>query len=497
MSKAPLLEELLKYHKEENLILSMPGNKSGKAFLRDSLGKKFKETLGDLDITEVDPLDNLHCPEGVIKEAEELLAKTYNVKKAYFLVNGSSSGNLASIFAAFKEGDEVLVERNCHKSIYNGLILRKLKVIYIDAVIDENIGIFLPPREKEINEALSKAFNPKGIIITSPNYFGISYDIENKIKELKEKGLKVIIDSAHGAHFVVNKDLPKSLANLGDYVVLSAHKTLPSLTQGAYLLVNNNEVKSNYKLRNHDEIIVSMPEPIELDVEPEDIDLNIVYEDEDVIVLNKPQGVVVHPAPGNYSGTLVNGLLYHCKDLSGINGVIRPGIVHRIDKDTSGILVIAKNDDAHNHLAKQFKNHSIKREYYALVEGKFSKIEGTVDKPIGRNKKDRLKMAIMEDGKRAVTHYNVLEQYNNGTALVKCTLETGRTHQIRVHMASIGHPLVGDPLYNSNKKQKFKLQGQVLHAKTLGFIHPRSNEYIEFDSELPKYYLELLENIRK
>lgn len=272
---------------------------------------------------------------------------------------------------------------------------------------------------------------------------------------------------------------------------------IQGLIDSGAVLVNNKEIKSNYKLRNHDEIIVSMPEPIELDVEPEDIDLNIVYEDEDVIVLNKPQGVVVHPAPGNYSGTLVNGLLYHCKDLSGINGVIRPGIVHRIDKDTSGILVIAKNDDSHNHLAKQFKNHSIKREYYALVEGKFSKIEGTVDKPIGRNKKDRLKMAIMEDGKRAVTHYNVLEQYNNGNALVKCTLETGRTHQIRVHMAYIGHPLVGDPLYNSNKKQKFKLQGQVLHAKTLGFIHPRSNEYIEFDSELPKYYLELLENIRK
>ncbi|MCR1949726.1 RluA family pseudouridine synthase [Clostridium sp. DSM 100503] len=271
---------------------------------------------------------------------------------------------------------------------------------------------------------------------------------------------------------------------------------IQGLIDSGVVLVNNKEVKSNYKLRNQDEIIVIMPEPIELDVEPEDIDLNIIYEDEDVIVLNKSQGVVVHPAPGNYSGTLVNGLLYHCKDLSGINGVIRPGIVHRIDKDTSGILVIAKNDDAHNHLAKQFKDHTIKREYYALVEGKFSKIEGTVDKSIGRNKKDRLKMAIVEDGKRAVTHYNVLEQYNNGTALVKCTLETGRTHQIRVHMASIGHPLVGDPLYG-NKKQKFKLQGQVLHAKTLGFIHPRSNEYMEFDSDLPKYYLELLENIRK
>lgn len=244
MNKAPLLEELLKYHEEENLILSMPGNKSGKAFLRDSLGRKFKESLGALDITEVDPLDNLHCPEGVIKEAEELLAKTYNVKKAYFLVNGSSSGNLASIFSAFNEGDEVLVERNCHKSIYNGLILRKLKVIYIDAVIDEEIGIFLPPSEKEINEALNKASNPKGIIITSPNYFGVSYDIENKIYELKEKGIKVIIDSAHGAHFGISKELPKSLAKLGDYVVLSAHKTLPSLTQGAYLLVNDNEEKN-------------------------------------------------------------------------------------------------------------------------------------------------------------------------------------------------------------------------------------------------------------
>jgi 23S rRNA pseudouridine1911/1915/1917 synthase len=271
---------------------------------------------------------------------------------------------------------------------------------------------------------------------------------------------------------------------------------IQGLIDSGSVLVNGKYVKSNYKLREKDEITVIMPEPIELDVVPEDIDLNIVYEDEDVIVLNKAQGIVVHPAPGNYSGTLVNGLLFHCKDLSGINGVIRPGIVHRIDKDTSGILVIAKNDESHNKLAKQFKDHTIKREYYALVEGKFSKLEGTVDKPIGRNKKDRLKMAIVEDGKRAVTHYNVLEQYNNGTSLVKCTLETGRTHQIRVHMASIGHPLVGDPLYG-NKKQKFKLEGQVLHAKTLGFIHPRTNEYMEFNSDLPKYYLELLENIRR
>lgn len=262
------------------------------------------------------------------------------------------------------------------------------------------------------------------------------------------------------------------------------------------VLVNEKEIKSNYKLKKEDLVEVVMPDPIELDVKPEKIDLNIIFEDKDVIVLNKQQGVVVHPAPGNYSGTLVNGLLYHCNDLSGINGVIRPGIVHRIDKDTSGILVIAKNDEAHNVLAEQFKEHSIKREYYALVEGKFKDLEGTIDKPLGRNKKDRLKMAIVEDGKRAVTHYKVLEQYNNNTSLIKCVLETGRTHQIRVHMASIGHPLIGDPLYGS-KKQKFKLQGQVLHAKTLGFIHPTTKEYMEFDSELPKYYLDLLDSLRK
>lgn len=262
------------------------------------------------------------------------------------------------------------------------------------------------------------------------------------------------------------------------------------------VLVNNKKIKSNYKLRENDVITVIMKEPKELEVTPENIDLDIVYEDEDLIVVNKPKGLVVHPAPGNYSGTLVNGLLYHCKDLSGINGVIRPGIVHRIDKDTSGILVIAKNDESHNELAKQFKDHSIKREYYALVEGKFSKLEGTIDKPIGRNKKDRLKMGIVEDGKRAITHYEVIEQYNKGVSLVKCRLETGRTHQIRVHMASIAHPLVGDLVYG-NKKPKININGQVLHAKTLGFIHPRTKEYMEFDSNLPNYYLELLESLKK
>lgn len=260
--------------------------------------------------------------------------------------------------------------------------------------------------------------------------------------------------------------------------------------------VNNKVIKSNYKLRVGDMVTVVMPEPVELDVKAEKLELNIIYEDKDVVIINKEKGVVVHPAPGNYTGTLVNGLLYHCDDLSGINGVIRPGIVHRIDKDTSGILVVAKNDEAHNSLAIQFKNHSIKREYYALVEGKFSKLIGTVDKPLGRHKKERIKRAIVDDGKRAVTHYEVLEQYDKGISLVKCTLETGRTHQIRVHMASIGHPLVGDKLYG-NKKQKINLEGQALHAKTLGFIHPTTKEYMEFDSELPEYFKSLLNILKK
>ena len=259
---------------------------------------------------------------------------------------------------------------------------------------------------------------------------------------------------------------------------------------------NSKVIKSNYKLKKGDFIEVEVPEPVELNVSAEEMNLDIVYEDEDVLVVNKEKGIVVHPAPGNYTGTLVNGILHHCSDLSGINGVIRPGIVHRIDKDTSGILVIAKNDEAHNDLAAQFKEHSIKREYYALVEGKFSNVKGTVDKPISRDKKERIKMAINSDGKRAVTHYEVLEQYDKGVSLVKCTLETGRTHQIRVHMASIGHPLVGDLVYGY-KRQKFNIEGQALHAKTLGFIHPRTKEYMEFTSELPNYFKELLEKLRK
>lgn len=237
--KVPLLDEVLKYKKENNLILSMPGNKSGIGFLRDDVGREFVNNMGFLDITEVDPLDNLHAPEGIIKEAQELLAKTYDVRKAYFVVNGSTAGNLASIFDAFNEGDEILVERNCHKSVYNGIILRKLKVKYIEPVIYEDKGLFLAPTEKEIYKAINKCKNAKGIILTYPNYFGIGYDIVETLKDLKDRGLKIIIDGAHGAHYGITEKLPKSIVKYADYIVLSAHKTLPSLTQGSYLLINN------------------------------------------------------------------------------------------------------------------------------------------------------------------------------------------------------------------------------------------------------------------
>ena len=240
-NKTPLLDEVLKYKKEENLIFSMPGNKCGKVFLKDNIGKEFVDTMGYLDITEVDPLDNLHAPEGIILEAQQLLAKTYGVKKAYFMVNGSTGGNLCSIFTAFNEGDEVLVERNCHKSIYNGLILRKLKVKYIEPLINEKLGIFLPPDKKNIYDAIEQCENLKGIILTYPSYFGITYDIEEVLLDLKKRGLKIVVDSAHGANFIANNKLPKAIYGIPDYVVLSAHKTLPALTQGSYLLSNTDD----------------------------------------------------------------------------------------------------------------------------------------------------------------------------------------------------------------------------------------------------------------
>lgn len=259
------------------------------------------------------------------------------------------------------------------------------------------------------------------------------------------------------------------------------------------VMVNGSPVKSSYKVKVSDEIAFSVPEAVEPDILPENIPLDILYEDADVIVVNKPKGMVVHPAAGHYSKTLVNALLYHCHDsLSGINGCLRPGIVHRIDKDTTGSLIVCKTDAAHKAIARQLKKHSITRCYRAICHGVLPKDQGTIDRPIGRSPADRKKMAVLaEGGKRAVTHYKVLQRFDKYT-YIECTLETGRTHQIRVHMASIGHPILGDPLY-SQLNSPFKLEGQTLHAKTLGFIQPRTKEYIEVDAPLPQYFRHLLE----
>lgn len=260
------------------------------------------------------------------------------------------------------------------------------------------------------------------------------------------------------------------------------------------VLINNKEKKRNYKLKLGDNIEVNIPEPKLLEIEPEDIEVDILYEDKDIIVVNKPQEMVVHPAPGLYSGTLVNALLNHCTDLSGINGVARPGIVHRIDKDTSGVLVVAKNDKSHNNLAVQFKEHSISRVYMALVEGTIKNEQGTIEAPIGRHPVDRIKMAVVKNGRHAVTHYKVIERFKSHT-LVECRLETGRTHQIRVHMSHIKHPLVGDPVYGY-KKQRFNLKGQMLHARLLGFVHPSTGKYVEFQSEVPEYFKKIVKILR-
>lgn len=272
---------------------------------------------------------------------------------------------------------------------------------------------------------------------------------------------------------------------------------LQKLIKDGEVLVNGKQVKSGFSLSAGDEVTVNIPEPKELDVEPQKMDLEIVYEDEDVILINKPKGMVVHPAPGHTTDTLVNGLLYHCKDhLSGINGVARPGIVHRIDRDTTGILIVCKNDQSHQHIAAQLKEHSINRRYRALVHGNLKEEKGTVEGPIGRHPIDRKKMAINEkNGKPAVTHYQVLERFGSYT-LIECVLETGRTHQIRVHMSSIGHPLVGDEIYGPAKCPFQNLQGQCLHAMVLGFVHPKTGEYMEFSAELPAYFQELLKKLR-
>ncbi|MEI5906102.1 RluA family pseudouridine synthase [Bacillus spongiae] len=258
--------------------------------------------------------------------------------------------------------------------------------------------------------------------------------------------------------------------------------------------INGSVVKPNYKCALGDKVHIQIPEAKELDVLPEAMDLDIYYEDSDVIVVNKPKGMVVHPAPGHPSGTLVNGLMAHCKDLSGINGVLRPGIVHRIDKDTSGLLMVAKNDVAHEQLVNQLVDKSVTRKYHALVHGIIPHDYGTIEAPIGRDQKDRQNMNVVDNGKHAVTHFEVMERFNEYT-YVECQLETGRTHQIRVHMKYIGFPLVGDPKYGPRKT--LSLNGQALHASVLGFNHPKTNEYLEFEAPLPTYFDELLQSLRK
>lgn len=255
------------------------------------------------------------------------------------------------------------------------------------------------------------------------------------------------------------------------------------------------KVSKNYRVKKGECITVFVPEPEILEVKPENIPLDIIYEDEELLVVNKPQGMVVHPAPGNYSGTLVNALLYHCRDsLSAINGVIRPGIVHRIDKDTSGLLVVAKTNEAHIFLAEHIKEHKADRRYTALLNG-IIKTGGVVNKPIARHPSDRKKMAVCMGGREAVTHYTPITCYEQGYTLTECVLETGRTHQIRVHMASIGHSVVGDKTYGI-KNEKFRLDGQLLHAKTLGFTHPKTGEYMEFSAPLPDYFERVLKGLK-
>ena len=270
---------------------------------------------------------------------------------------------------------------------------------------------------------------------------------------------------------------------------------IQKLIKDGQVTVNQKTVKSNYKLNAGDLLSMEEPELQEPDIEAEDIPLDILYEDSDLLIINKPKGMVVHPSAGHYSGTLVNALMHYCKeDLSGINGVLRPGIVHRIDMDTTGSLIVCKNDFTHNHIAEQLKVHSITRVYHAIVHGILKDDEGTINAPIGRHPIDRKKMSINhKNGKEAVTHYKVLKRFKNFT-YIECRLETGRTHQIRVHMSSISHPLLGDAVYGP-VKSPYKLQGQTLHAKTIGITHPRTSEYLEVEAPLPEYFTNLLKKL--
>lgn len=272
---------------------------------------------------------------------------------------------------------------------------------------------------------------------------------------------------------------------------------IQKLVKDGAVFVNNRQIKANYKVQPQDQVILTIPDMQVPDILPENIPLDILYEDQWLLIVNKPKDMVVHPSAGHMEGTLVNAVMAHCGEhLSGINGVLRPGIVHRIDKDTTGALLICKDDTVHRDLAEQLKVHSIKRRYRAIVQGNLKEDQGTVDAPIGRHPTDRKKMAVnYKNGKEAVTHYQVLERFGNAT-YIECRLETGRTHQIRVHMASLGHPLLGDTIYGSSKNP-YHLQGQALHAMILGFVHPITREYLEFQAPLPEYFIKLLDKLRK
>lgn len=284
---------------------------------------------------------------------------------------------------------------------------------------------------------------------------------------------------------------------LAEYFEEFTRNRIQKLLEEENVHVNEKIVKANFKVKTDDKISVMIPDLVEPDILPEDIPLDIVYEDDDIIIVNKPKGMVVHPAPGHYTGTLVNALMYHCKDnLSGINGVMRPGIVHRIDMDTTGLLVACKNDYSHNFIAEQLKVHSSTRKYQAICYNSIKEDEGCVNAPIGRHPQDRKKMAInRQNGREAITHYKVLNRFNKYSH-IECSLETGRTHQIRVHMASINHPLLGDSVYGP-KNCPYNLQGQTLHAGVLGFIHPTTKEYVEFEAPLPEYFTKLLKILER
>lgn len=295
----------------------------------------------------------------------------------------------------------------------------------------------------------------------------------------------IVDETIHGMR------LDKAVASLLDV----SRKRVKELLDEGNIEVNNTRLKASYTLQLNDELKINIPAAQDLEVKPEDLNLDIVYEDSDVIVINKPKGMVVHPAPGHFSGTLVNGLLYHCKDLSGINGVMRPGIVHRIDKDTSGLLVVCKNDIAHASLSEQLSNKTCHREYLAIVHHPFSHEFGTVNAPIGRDEKDRQKMGVTaKNSKEAITHFTVLENFEN-YAYIRCRLETGRTHQIRVHMQYIGHPIAGDPKYGYRKT--IETNGQLLHACMLEFRHPVTNELMHFEVDPEPTFTEVLDRLRR